>query len=90
MQQPRLEPLTTLGINYIHLICSPEIWEETPYNEKSDIWSLGVLIYELVTLTLPFNGEDIVSLSNNICKAKYEPIPTQFSAELATLISVLL
>jgi serine/threonine protein kinase len=27
---------------------APEVWQGIRYNEKTDIWSLGVIIYELV------------------------------------------
>lgn len=35
---------------------SPEIWKDIPYNTKSDIWSLGCLIYELLTFRPPFQA----------------------------------
>ena len=38
---------------------SPELCEEKPYNHKSDIWSLGCVLYESVTLKPPFRAEDM-------------------------------
>jgi serine/threonine protein kinase len=40
------------------LYASPELCDNLPYNEKTDIWSLGVVLYELAALTPPFNGTE--------------------------------
>ncbi len=38
------------------LYASPELCENHPYNEKTDIWSLGIVLYELAALSPPFTG----------------------------------
>jgi len=38
---------------------SPEVWNDKPYNEKSDMWSLGCVLYELVTGKPPFQATDM-------------------------------
>jgi len=45
--------VTIVGTPYY---LSPEIIQNTPYSFKSDIWSLGVLLYEMCALKPPFNG----------------------------------
>ena len=37
---------------------SPEVCEERPYNDKSDIWSLGCILYELCALKHPFEAKN--------------------------------
>ena len=48
--------MTQTGTPYY---ASPEVWKDQPYDEKSDIWSLGCVLYELITLKPPFRGEDM-------------------------------
>ena len=38
---------------------SPEVWNDHPYNEKSDIWSLGCILYEATTMRPPFEGKSM-------------------------------
>lgn len=37
---------------------SPEQCSDKPYNNKSDVWALGVVLYELCTLKRPFEAEN--------------------------------
>uniref|UniRef100_A0A8C3KPI1 NIMA related kinase 3 n=1 Tax=Calidris pygmaea TaxID=425635 RepID=A0A8C3KPI1_9CHAR len=64
----------------------PEIWESLPYNNKSDIWSLGCILYELCTLRHPFQAKSWKHLILNICKGSYNPLPSHYSYELHYLI----
>ena len=38
---------------------SPEVWKEQDYDFKSDVWSVGIIAYEMACLTLPFFDEDL-------------------------------
>ena len=69
---------------------SPEIWIDQPYNNKTDIWSVGCIIYEMCTLSPPFRGTSLINLYNNIQKGVYSPIPDNYSKELSYVISLML
>lgn len=45
---------------------SPEVWRDEPYDYKSDMWSLGCLIYELCALVPPFRGKDMQALFTKV------------------------
>ncbi|XP_073651232.1 serine/threonine-protein kinase Nek3 isoform X4 [Tursiops truncatus] len=64
----------------------PEIWENMPYNNKSDIWSLGCILYELCTLKHPFQANSWKSLILKICQGSMSPLPSHYSYELQHLI----
>ncbi len=47
---------------------SPEIVENRPYSFKSDVWSLGVILYELCALKPPFTADSMHFLALKIGK----------------------
>ena len=49
---------------------SPEVWKDQPYDSKSDIWSLGCVLYEMITLRPPFRAENMEGLCNRVIKGK--------------------
>ena len=65
---------------------SPEIIKCKPYDAKSDIWALGVLIYEMMTFKMPFNASSLSSLSLKIIKGVYPPMPRSYSKDLIDLV----
>lgn len=58
---------------------SPEVWMDKPYDCKSDIWSLGCVIYEMVTLKPPFRAEDMEGLYKKVVKGIYQKISGVYS-----------
>ena len=59
---------TNIGTPYY---MSPEVYKRQRYNTKTDIWSIGVLLYELMTLKLPYNANDIAGLKYKISNSKW-------------------
>ncbi|XP_045331038.1 serine/threonine-protein kinase Nek5 isoform X1 [Leopardus geoffroyi] len=77
---------TCIGTPYY---LSPEICQNKPYNNKTDIWSLGCVLYELCTLKHPFEGNNLHQLVLKICQAHFAPISPRFSHDLQALVSQL-
>ena len=65
---------------------SPEIISNKPYDAKSDIWALGVLLYELMTFKMPFNAVSLPLLSIKINRGVYKPPPSTYSHEIRDLL----
>lgn len=74
------------------LYLSPEIIQKKPYNSKTDIWSLGVVLYELCTCKQPFKARnyDRQEVARKILEGDYEPISHHYSYGLRKLVDSLL
>lgn len=69
---------------------SPEVWWDKPYDEKSDIWSMGCVLYEMCALKPPFMGKDMEWLFKKVCMGHYELISDKYSNDLHNMVSWLL
>ncbi|CAD8144552.1 unnamed protein product [Paramecium octaurelia] len=69
---------------------SPEVWRDQPYDMKSDIWSLGCVIYEMCSLQTPFRAKDMDLLFQKVQRGTYDQIQSHFSKDLSQIISSLL
>ncbi|XP_030635280.1 uncharacterized protein LOC115816466 [Chanos chanos] len=65
---------------------SPEILEGKTYDEKSDIWALGCVLYELCMLKCAFSAASTVKLIPKILNGSYPPLPHHISHNLQQLI----
>ncbi|KAK3956289.1 kinase-like domain-containing protein [Pseudoneurospora amorphoporcata] len=65
---------------------SPEICAAEKYTLKSDIWSLGCIIYELCAREPPFNAKTHYQLVQKIKDGKVAPLPSVYSGELFATI----
>ena len=54
------------------LYSSPEVMENDIISYKSDIWALGCIIYEMIKLRPPFNGDNPLTIAKNVCEGNYE------------------
>ena len=69
---------------------SPEVWKDKPYDNKSDVWSLGCVLYEMITLRPPFRAQNMEGLYNKVCKGQFSRIPDKFSDDLFKVVQFLL
>ena len=69
---------------------SPEIIQKKPYSYDADIWSLGVLLYEMCCLKPPFDSESLSGLILSIINGKYEALPDSYSNDIKDLVKDLL
>ncbi|KAI1000235.1 G2-specific protein kinase [Podosphaera aphanis] len=66
---------------------SPEICAAERYTLKSDIWSLGCIMYELCSREPPFNAKTHFQLISKIKEGRVAPLPSIYSNDLKRVIS---
>lgn len=64
----------------------PEVWKDMPYDHRSDIWSVGCVLYEIITKMPPFRASTMKGLYSKVLSGKYEQIPSMFSDDLKKML----
>jgi len=78
---------TRIGTPYY---TSPEVCDDRAYGLKSDIWSIGVVLHELLALELPFQASNLVILLLKIVQGEPRPLPEMYSEEARDIVHCLL
>ena len=61
---------------------SPEVLKHEGYNTKSDIWSIGCLLYEMCALQHAFEGQGLMGVMYKIVEGEVPELPRSYSREL--------
>jgi NIMA (never in mitosis gene a)-related kinase len=69
---------------------SPEMVNGQAYDHRSDIWAMGVVLYEMLTLQHPFNADSLQMLALKIIQGNYPPIPKHYSQGITDLLGKIL
>eukprot|EP01121_Diplochlamys_sp_Union-15-3_P019168 TRINITY_DN715_c0_g2_i3.p1 TRINITY_DN715_c0_g2~~TRINITY_DN715_c0_g2_i3.p1 ORF type:complete len:313 (+),score=53.55 TRINITY_DN715_c0_g2_i3:65-1003(+) len=70
---------------------APEVFnakQDGYYNYKADVWSFGMVLYELITLKQPYEDENPVNIPVLVVEGKRPTIPDDFLEEYDPLIQI--
>ena len=83
-----------MGVGYTQTgtpyYASPEVWNNEPYDKKSDIWSLGIITYEMLNLNPPFKAANMEALYKKVMKGQYGKINSRYSRDIADIVNNIL
>ena len=69
---------------------SPEVWLDEPYDSRSDIWSIGCVLYEFINLKPPFRARDMEGLYKKVTRGYFSRINKNYSDDLMVLLKKLI
>ncbi|KAG5474212.1 hypothetical protein CUR178_04325 [Leishmania enriettii] len=72
------------------LYFAPEVCNNEPHDERSDVWSLGIVFYEMCTLRRPFEADNLFTLIQLILESDIEPFNNGVDSSLEGLVRQML
>ena len=81
---------STMSIQGTVYWMAPEVIKGKGYSAKVDIWSLGCVLYEMITLRPPFRAENMEGLYNRVIKGQFNKISDRFSSDLSEIVKTLI
>ncbi|KXZ50225.1 hypothetical protein GPECTOR_17g862 [Gonium pectorale] len=83
--------LTNMNYARTQIGTPSQVWSGRPYSYSSDMWSMGAVLYEMMTFRTPMEGRSMLDLRNRIIAGRYTPVvPGRYSSELVNLCHSLL
>ncbi|EFO64678.1 Kinase, NEK [Giardia lamblia P15] len=76
--------------DYMVAYTAPEVFTSNIYNEQSEVWALGCILYEALTTRRCFFAETGATLRHHIVSCKYSPLPSSISEGMRLLVSEML
>jgi serine/threonine protein kinase len=72
------------------LYMAPEVLQGGAASPKSDVWSLGCVLYELLALRHPFESRDLATLVMRVSRGQREPLPPHYPRPIQDVINRML
>ena len=65
----------------------PEVWKDMPYDNRSDIWSMGCVLYEMAMKQPPFRATTMKGLYAKVVAGRYDPLSSNYSKDFKDIIA---
>ena len=65
---------------------APELWQDKPNTKASDIWALGVILYELCTQRFPWEATQMEELQAKVLNEKFAQMPNYVQGDFQKII----
>ena len=69
---------------------APEALAGKPYRHSADVWALGCILYELLTLKRAFDATNLGTMYTKIMEGAYKPVSEQYSPDARMLLGSML
>ena len=66
---------------------APEIWKNSKYDYRCDVFSMGCVVYEMAMLRPPFKSSSVEELYKLVKRGQYPPITSKYSKALKIFVS---